>query len=406
MTISLKGLAVFGALALGHISLAQTPQLIVRLQPGANPYLLAKKYRLKLVDRTPAGPFALFQLQGDARFNGNATRLAQIRLRLAAEPRVMWVEDDAQIDTPEGSGRKGSVLPVVGDRVALQEANAGFLTQINWSESLSLSPGRSVTVAVLDTGLSPVQNRLWLRTVASENMVEPGQPAWDIARNTDTNGSGTFDDAVGHGTMIAGIIDQVAPKTNLAIARVADSDGRSSAWRVVKGLAFAVGAGAEVANISLASQEGIAALSDVMDWCEEKNLVVVAAIGNDSLDRASHPSRVDGVISVAGLNPDNTKADFSNWENKATAAAPAVGIISQSHTSNMGVWSGTSFATPFVTAAIGDCLRRTGKINSLLWQGLLTSSGKNIDNVNPAYAGELGRMLDIIALNNAAQGVP
>jgi len=183
--------------------------------------------------------------------------------------------------------------------------------------------------------------------------------------------------------------------------RVADSDGRSTAWKLIRGIAYSVNCGCEVINISLGSTTAITALTDVMDWCDEKNVLVVAAIGNNAHEGACFPARISKSICVSGLNPDNTKAPFSNWDGTADASGPATGIISASSDGMCAVWSGTSFSTPMVAAAIADCLRRTTHIRNRLWSDFLKKSGSSIDTANPLYKSKLGNLLNIPSLNAA-----
>jgi subtilisin family serine protease len=200
--------------------------------------------------------------------------------------------------------------------------------------------------------------------------------------------------------MIAGIVDQIAPQSRVIIARVADSDGQATAWTLIEGLAFAVTHGAEVANVSLGSPNQVPALRDVMDWCEESHLLVVSGIGNADQGNAYFPAAIRKVVCVTGLNPNNTKAVFSNWDGTSRSAAPATGIVSQWWDGHMGIWSGTSFSAPMVAAAAADCLRRSaGPIALDTLRGAIQSSGKNIDSLNQPYRGELGTLLDIQSLD-------
>ena len=207
--------------------------------------------------------------------------------------------------------------------------------------------------------------------------------------------------------MVAGIVDQIAPKVRLVIAKVADSDGNATAWSLIQGLAFAVTHGAEIANVSLGSPNQIAALTDVMDWCESNHLLVVAAIGNSNLREAFYPARISKVVCVAGLNPDDTKADFSNWEGSVRSSAPATGIVSQWWDGEMGVWDGTSFAAPMVAASLADCLRRkSGPVVLNTLRDAVKSSGGDLDALNPDYRGELGTLLDFQNLNAVLGSFP
>jgi hypothetical protein len=361
--------------------------IISRLKSGVNPNAVASSYGIKLVDYISGGPFAYFKAP-----NSDAADLAEAKM--ATDTRVVWAEDDAGMGSPEP--QKGSTLPAVGDRLALYQANGQFLSQINWNTSLALKPGRRIIVAILDTGLSPNQPYLWAKVDDSINVVDRTQPAYDLPGNTDTNKDGVYDGMTGHGTMVAGVLDQISPQSRFVIARVADSDGVATAWSVIKGLSFAVKSGAEVANVSLGTLNDIPAMSDVLEWCASKNMLVVAAIGNNAQPLACNPARISDAVCVGGLLPNSTKAPFSNWNSACLVSAPATGIVSQDWTGKMANWSGTSFSTPMVSGAVAEALRlnTTVSVPTSRTRKLLKRLGSSLDTLNPTYAGKLGMLLD------------
>ena len=378
---------VFVAAAVGIAASSQAAVgLIVHLAPGASPSAIATKYGIPLVDQTPGAPFAYY-LVPDGKPGD------KIQLRVSRDKSVVWADDDAGLSAPEG--QKGSTLPAVGDRFALYQQNTAMLAQINWNQTMAFSPGRTVRVAILDTGLSPNQPDLWSKVDASMNAIEPGSPAYDLPKGHDSNGDGFVDNMTGHGTMVAGIIDQISPLSRLVVIRVADSDGVATGWTVIKGLAFAATSGAEVANVSLGTLERVPALSDVMDWVEGQGMLVVASMGNDNVRAATFPARIGKVVAVAGLLPDNRKAPFSNWEGTCDVSTPATGIVSQSWEGTMGMWSGTSFAAPMASAVAADALRRrSGPIGPKMLREGFANFGTSINALNPAYRNQLGLLLD------------
>lgn len=386
-------------LAMAATAAMGEPQLICRMVARPNYDWVQSKYKVKLRGTTPGAPFALFGVP-------RGVDVATVQAAMAKDRYVVWVEDNAEVSSPENQGGAKSITPfAIGGRSDLYAQNTHALEQVNWSDSLANSNGRAVRLAIIDTGLSPNQQYLWDKVVASTNVVEPGQPAFDLPTNQDSNGNFVFDEGAGHGTMVAGIADQIAPKVNFVIARVADSDGLASAWSIVQGLAFAAVNGAEVANVSLGSPNAIVALSDVMDWCdEEQGMVVVSAIGNTNSGDAWYPSRIHKVICVSGVLPDNKKAPFSNYDGKCESTAPATGFVSQDWDGGMETWSGTSFSTPMVSAAIADVLRRTTHVLPGTIQNAVADSGTDIDSLNPGFRGKLGTLLNIVALDKAIRG--
>lgn len=379
----LTALAALGLTVAGHAD----AYIISRLKPGINPKVIAKAYNITLLDYITGGPFAYFKSP-----TKDGADLAESQM--ATDPRVVWAEDDAGMQSPEP--QKGSTLPAVGDRKALYDANTEFLKQITWDGKIASKPGRQVLVAILDTGLSPNQPYLWEKVDSCLNVIENGVLPYDLPHNSDTNKDGVYDGMTGHGTMVAGVLDQISPLSRFVIVRVADSDGMASAWSVIKGLAFSVKAGAEVANVSLGTLNNIPAMSDVIEWCANQNLTVVAAIGNNAKPLACYPARISKAICVGGLLPNSTKAPFSNWSGVCLVSAPATGIVSQDWTGKMANWSGTSFSTPMVSGTIAEALRinTTKAVAPSRMRANIKRNGNSLDSINPSFAGKLGTLLD------------
>src|SRR5690349_21355273 len=105
----MKYLAVSVLIAAAAWTQAQD-RLIVRLQDNANAYSVANAHNVTYVDRTLDGPFAYYQ-----------TKVGSVKATVVADlltdPRVIWVEDDQTLESPENqSGGKGSTVSVVNDR--------------------------------------------------------------------------------------------------------------------------------------------------------------------------------------------------------------------------------------------------------------------------------------------------
>lgn len=377
------------------VAMAQT-ELIVQTVEGQDPAAIATDYGVELLDTTPDAPFALM-------FAGPEDDVNQIEVLMQADPRIVFVEDNDEFMMPEQTGGSlASTIAAVGDPNSLYAWNASLLQQVGWSPAFAFAHGRKVRVGIVDTGLSPFVARLWARTDAWINTIQPGQRAWDVPESRDTDGDGRTDEGVGHGTLVAGIVDQVCPNALFVVAKAADSDGIASAWSVIKGLVFCVTSGAEVVNISLGAPR-IPGMSDVMDWVEARRVVVVAAAGNDNRDELLSPADVRKTISVAGLLADGTKAPFSNFERGVRVSVPAVGFAGPWWQGGGATWSGTSFAAPIVTGALANALRLAGRRLPETIRDILDETGTDLDPANPGYRGELGVGLNIARLTVAAK---
>lgn len=383
-------------LALAALAPPREARLIVQLVPGADPAAVGARARVTLRDVAPGAPFALYGTPS------SGLLAAQARLQ-ADTASVVWAEDDAALQNAEDVS-KGSTVSVIGDPSDVAARNADALAQVGWSASLAASDGRTVRLALLDTGLSRRQPSLWAKVDASYDAF--GGDADDAPMGIDSSGNRKPDEGVGHGTMVAGIANAVAPKARLVVAKVADSDGQATTWSVLKGIVFAVGQGAEVANVSLGSPDALAAFNDLAEWAESKGLLVVAPIGNAATSRSWYPARSSKALCVAGLKADDGKASFSNWDSAADGCAPAVGIVSLGWNGGLAAWSGTSFASPFVAAGLADVLRRTGRQTPRSLIRAVTDSGRDVDRVNKSYKGKLGTALNIMSLDRQLRGAP
>ncbi len=375
-------------------------QLVCRLVDGVAAQEIATAYGLTLQDQTVGGPFALFETGSDV-----STQLLQDLLN--ADPRVVWAEDNKGFQTPEKTKQvntqKGSTLPAVGDRVTSLGYNAVYLRQMGWAGRLVSTPGRRVRVAILDTGISNNAPGLLAKVDGWINAVEPGLPPFDMPRGHDSNNDGVYDARTGHGSMVAGIIDQVSPQSRFIICRVADSDGNATSWTLIKGLTFAVTSGAAVANVSLGASDRVPALGDVLEWCSARKLLVVAAAGNDAAEGELYPAAYGGTIGVAGVGAGWVKAPFSSYDRSVVVSAPSVEIVSTDWNGAAASWSGTSFAAPWVSAAVAEFFRsRTGVFSPSTIEAGLNSSGFDIDGYNPGFRRMLGRGLNFSSFVSGA----
>jgi hypothetical protein len=373
--------------------------LVVQLVPGTNVVEYANYHRVDVLDTTDPAPFALLNI--------SERDIVPTLIRIQADPRTVWMEPETKVEIPsQRTTSRGGTVGAVGDRSSLHSLNSNMLNQINWNSAVATGGTRPVRVAVLDTGIPFRSPQLWPKVVAGLNLVEPGAQPIDVPNFRDDNNNGQIDEGVGHGSMVAGIIDQIAPNASLIIVRLADSDGDSNSWFIIKGIVFSVLNGAEVINISMGTQGHLFALSNVVKWAFDQNVTIVAPIGIDNAPTVLKPASYDRVVCVTGVNHLDLKASFSNWNARADASAPATGIRSYWWDGTMGIWSGTSFAAPMMAGSIAVGLQY--RTPAPLWKvrSAIQTSGTNIDGLNTGYQGMLGGRLNVVNLVNQLTLVP
>ncbi|MBH5318113.1 peptidase S8 [Paenibacillus sp. GSMTC-2017] len=223
------------------------------------------------------------------------------------------------------------------------------LPSIKAESGWTVSTGdEGVVIAVLDTGVQSNHPDLKDRLVKGMNIVSK-----DAAPNDD----------VGHGTHVAGIIGAavnngegvagVSWYNKIMPVKVLDSSGAGSTYSVAQGIIWAVDHGAKVINMSLGNYAQADFLHDAIKYAYERDVVLIAASGNDNTERPGFPAAYPEVFAVAATNSKKEKASFSNFGNYIDVAAPGDSIASTYPGSQYAALSGTSMASPHVAALAG-----------------------------------------------------
>jgi thermitase len=169
----------------------------------------------------------------------------------------------------------------------------------------------------------------------------------------------------GHGTSMASLIGGrvepaagVAQGARLLDIQVADERGISNTALVATGIMEAVDRGAAVINVSLGSFGSSLMMQNAVQWALQQGVVIVAAAGNEQLDRLAFPAAYPGVISVGAVDADRRQAYFSNSGRSLTIAAPGIGIVSAYPDGQFVIGSGTSQAAALTSGVVATLLGR------------------------------------------------
>lgn len=206
--------------------------------------------------------------------------------------------------------------------------------------------GHGTTIAVLDTGIA----------------LHPALAGAEIVHIDLLPEAAAAEGALhGHGTAVASLlagqtegIRGAAPAARLLDVRVLDSTGAGDAFTVALGIVEAVDRGADVINLSLGTYADNPVMADAVRYAADRGVVLVAAAGNDGADALAYPARYDGVVSVGAVDADREAAGFSNRSNDLTLSAPGYGLNAAWTDERTVSVSGTSFAAPFVAAAVAE----------------------------------------------------
>jgi subtilisin family serine protease len=152
--------------------------------------------------------------------------------------------------------------------------------------------GKGVKVGILDSGIDFTHPAI-ADAVHRSFEVREFQGGF-IARE----GPGT--DVLGHGTMCAGIIHEIAPEAELVNIKTLDERGQNSPGKVIRGLELAIAQGLHVLNLSLVSLNMTRnTIVDMLYWVEKayyNGITLVAA--TDNKQKRGFPGDYSSVIAV------------------------------------------------------------------------------------------------------------
>src|SRR2546425_1765904 len=132
---------------------------------------------------------------------------------------------------------------------------------------------------------------------------------------------------------------------------VLDANGLGQDSDVIAGVIWAADHGADVIVMAFSNPGFSQNLQDALDYAWSKNVVLVAATGNDALSTPTFPAGDRGVMGVAGTDPNDALVPFSSYGPSVFIAAPATEILTTGIGDAYTVISGTSASAAIVAGA-------------------------------------------------------
>ncbi|MFA4833376.1 MAG: S8 family serine peptidase [Patescibacteria group bacterium] len=252
---------------------------------------------------------------------------------------------------------------------------------------------------------------------------------WDFINNMPDPSpkfeAGFTESGILHGTIVAGIaaavgnngagITGVAWKTSIMPLRVLNDNGEGRTSEVIRAVDYAIANGADIINFSFVGFGYSKALHEAIKRAYDAGIIIVAAAGNEQeggegynlSSTPMYPVCHDGsngenmIIGVAATDTLDQKASFSSYGfNCVDIAAPGVSIFGTAVYEPTkgpfdkyynGYWSGTSMATPMVSAAAALIEEANPKISRDGVINILLDNSDNISRLNPGFLGQLGK---------------
>lgn len=275
-------------------------------------------------------------------------------------------------------------------------------------QAWATTTGAGVIIGVVDSGIDFDHEDLAGKVAAATACVGTGGDPSRCATSPTA-----AQDAVGHGTHVAGIavaakdngrgIAGIAPDARLAVARVFDG-ASASLDDVNAGIRWVVDNGARVVNLSLGGGGGLlgnllgggggSSLAPAIEYAWSQGAVTVLAAGNTNflgLGSANYGT-VNAVV-VGATGPNDQPASYSSpignakWALAApggdvarggTAAAVYSSFVRPGTSNDYAFLEGTSMAAPHVSGALALLLSRPGMTNARAVEIVLATANRSV----------------------------
>lgn len=299
--------------------------LVVQLEPGAT-------------FKAPPGAQVVDELDFESlgkfiRIKTNPRSVSDVTKSMARQPGVKGVEPNRAVVVPLPKTRPSFPairIPAeekqINDRLYAQQ---WYVPHIGADRAWSVSRGKGIVVAVIDTGVDYTHEDL------KNQVVGKGYSA--VHNRMDGL------DEQGHGTHVAGTIAAeqnngegvtgVAPDARILPVQVLSASGAGNLYDIAKGIKFAADYGVQnkvhvVANLSLGGAATVDGVSYTAGWyATSKGTLLVAAAGNSNT-AVGTPARWDKYyMAISAIDEKDQKASFSNFGPEISVGAPGVNIV-------------------------------------------------------------------------------
>ncbi|GEK35408.1 S8 family peptidase [Kurthia sibirica] len=286
----------------------------------------------------------------------------------------------------------------------LKDHNQYIHSKLQTKKAYRDSGMKKVKVAVIDTGIDDTNPDLKGKIVFQKNIMDPMKKSVKSA----------------HGTHVAGIIAAnyrneiggfgVYPNAQIYAYDVFNGSANTNDYNLANAIIQAVKSGVQLINISIGGTEPSIILQDAINYATKKNVVIVAAAGNESTSEPSYPASFDNVINIGSTNDKNKLSSFSNYGPSIDLVAPGEDIYSTSYTPNRSSYfeymSGTSMASPVATGIIAMLLSKNKQLTPAQVNYILQHTAKDLGPKGTDFTYGAGLIQPVAALKFNPKKIP
>ena len=274
-----------------------------------------------------------------------------------------------------------------------------YLIEDDLFQLWSLQSKRDVVIAIIDTGVN--LNHEDLKDAIYKNEGE-------LINGKDDDGNGYIDDITGyqwldwlgnkisshpeddhgHGTHMAGIIAGLSnqkgivgihPGAKILPLKVFNQFGIGYQLEAALAIRYAVDQGASIINCSWGFIFKTKVLEDAVEYALANDVIVVAAVGNNSMKTVMYPARFKSVIGVGSIEKATKQLEsFSNQGHGLDVAISGKDVFSTSLNNGYAHLSGTSTSTAIISGILGRIVSYYPNLTAESYQSILIQSSPKV----------------------------
>ena len=205
-----------------------------------------------------------------------------------------------------------------------------------------------VRIGIVDTGIqNPNHPAIIGKIVAGRNFSLDRKKKDDISSTTY------------HGMAVASVITRLNPNVELVIAKVLNYWGEGTPNTTADGIIYCVNQGCKIINCSVAGPPS-KKLEEAVRYANDKEVIVVAASGNDGKATKYYPACYPDVVTVGAADNEGNRASFSTHNECVDILALGVDIEVAFRDGTIND-TGTSFSAPLITGKISLLIENLSK---------------------------------------------
>ena len=253
-----------------------------------------------------------------------------------------------------------------------------YLSQIGAQKAWeTVRENQELTIALVDTGVDLDHPDLKGNLVPGANLVSPGELP---------------EDDNGHGTSVAGVIaaagnngkgvSGILWKAKIMPIKALDQHGDGTEQELGEAILYAVRSGAKIVVLSVGLHRYSPYMLDIVHYAESKNVLLVAAAGNDGVSlgekaAVKYPAAYPTVLAVGGVKSNNTVDTRSNRGTELDLVAPW-NVYTTALGGKYKAEEGTSMSAPQAAAAAALVWSRYKNLLPYQVRALLRQTAKDI----------------------------